>query len=286
MRIVEPLLGTRAELQVTADDAVAAASAESQIIDEVRRLESVFTVFDAASALNDYRRTGQTSVPELIEVVTLADEWHHRSGGAFDPRLHPLIELWDQGEAAGKPPSAAALAAAVSQRDTAGADFDNLNAIAKGWIAQAALTIVDTDGDAVVDGAWLSLGGDVVHRGSGTVTVGIEDPHRPYDNAVPLARIEISNEAVATSGGARRWWTIGGRRYPKVLDPRSGLPAEHVASATIVAPDAAVADVLATIATVAETDLTLDLAQAAGAVCLLVHPDRSRTVSSDRFEFG
>ena len=284
MQTVEPLLGTRAEVHVTADSKPAATRAENRVVQEVKRLERLFTVFDSSSALNELRRTGATSVRELVEVCELAAEWRQRSAGAFDPRIQLLMELWDQGEAAGAVPSPRALANALAARDQLGRPIDNLNAIAKGWIAQAALTLIDM-ATTEIHAAWLSLGGDVAHCGSGSIAVAVEDPHRPYDNVAPLASIEISNEAVATSGGARRWWTIGGRRYPKTLDPRTGQPVERVAAATIVAADAAIADVLATIATVTNTDETLKLCHAAGAQCLLIHPDRSRTCSSDRFVF-
>lgn len=285
MQTIEPLLGTRAEVHVTADTDAVATTAENRIIGEVARLEMLFTVFDPASALNELRRTGSTSVQELLEVGELAFEWQQRSSGAFNPRLQSLIDLWDQGESDGVPPSAKALAEAVAARDRNDFPFDNLNGIAKGWIAQAGLSAVEL-GVGGTHSAWLSLGGDIAHRGSGSLVVGVEDPHRPFDNVAPLATMRISNEAVATSGGARRWWTIDGHRYPKILDPRSGLPVDHVAAATVVAPDAAVADVLATIAIVMEVDQTMALAAAVGAECVLIHPDRSHTSSSDRFDFS
>lgn len=282
MHIVEPVLGTRAQVHATSSSATVARSAEDAVIEEARRLEQLFTVFEPTSALNALRRTGSTSVPELAEVVALAHYWHKESHGIFDPHTQALMDLWDRSETAGALPTDAAIAKVREIRAQAEPAIDNLNAIAKGWIAQAALRAAD-EFESDVDALWLSLGGDIVHTGSGTLPVAIEDPHRPYDNAAPLATIEISNEAIATSGGARRWWTINGRRYPKILDPRTGWPVQRVAGATVVAPDAAVADVLATIATVATSEETLALAAAAGAACLLVHPDGSRTCSSRRF---
>lgn len=285
MQTVEPLLGTRAEVDVSAASPAVALDAEHAVLREVDRLEKIFTTFDGSSELNEFRRTGSTRVSELIEVVELAAVWRERSKGAFDPGMQPLVDLWDGAERDDRLPSPEDLAAMVESRNHDTSGFDNLNAIAKGWIAQTALVGV-VSGQPHVDGGWLSLGGDIVHRGTGAMTVGIEDPYRAYDNVAPMASIEISNEAVATSGGARRWWHIDGRRYPKVLDPRTGLPVDRLASATVVAPDAATADVLATIATVADTETILQLVEEAEAECLLVHRDRSRSCSSTRFRFG
>lgn len=280
-RVVEPLLGTRAEVHCIAepDSSDVCDIIERAAIHEVRRLEAIFTVFEPSSALNQMRATGKTTVPELAAVVDLAALWIERSGGAFDPTVERLMQLWDQAEVRGVAPTTAAINAARAQRSS---PTNNLNAIAKGWIAQAAVEHVLAE-VAESTGLWLSLGGDVVHRGAGSVTVGIEDPHRPYDNVAPMATVVLENAAIATSGGSRRWWTIDGVRYPKVLDPRSGLPTEVLAGATVWAADAATADVLATIALIADVDQTLALVADAGAECLLVHHDRTHTCTSDRF---
>lgn len=281
--IVEPLLGTRAELVLVATDAVAATLAERAVVAEVRRLESIFSRFDKASALHAYRRTGATAVPELVEVVTLAKVWHRRSNGAFHPGAQPLIDLWDAAEATGVPPSTADLQRAVGalSAEPAAPTLD-LNAIAKGWIADAALSKL-VRAEPNVNAGWLNLGGDIVHRGDDSLMVGIEDPLRPYDNIAPLATIELSNEAIATSGGARRWWTIGGVRYPKVIDPRTGNPGRRVASATVVADDGATADALATVAVFLDVEETLRIADEVGADCFLIEQSGSITSSSDRF---
>lgn len=289
MRIVEPLLGTRAEISVDvladvdAERERVTAAFEQAVIAESRRLEALFTVFDRASALHAYRREGSTEVPELRTVIDLANTWQERTGGAFHPGVQPLVDIWDRAEAEGTVPADAGLAgtAAALQANDSGPTM-NLNAIAKGWITQRALAH-GFECEPGISGAWLSIGGDVVHRGVGSVVVGIEDPHRPYDNVAPLTTVELSNEALATSGGARRWWKIGDRRYPKVLDPRTGRPVDHIASATVIAPDGASADVLATTAIVLAVEETVALVEAVGGACYLIDRQGSVTVGGDRF---
>lgn len=283
VRIIEPLLGTRAEVAVTAASDDAEAAFEHAVVAEAARLEALFTVFDETSALHAYRRDGSTTVPELRTVLDLAATWRDRTAGAFHPSMQPLMDLWDEAEAAGAEPTDRRLAetAAAVQADTSGRAI-NLNAIAKGWITDRAL---DRAFELVpgAAGAWLSIGGDVVHRGVASVVVGIEDPHRPYDNVAPLATVEVANEALATSGGARRWWKVDGRRYPKVIDPRTGQPAGRVAGATIIAADGASADALATAAIVQTPAETLALVAELGAACFLVDCEGVITASGDRF---
>ena len=289
-RSVEPLLGTRGEVEVRVEPATDAARLqdarlqdarfEDAIVSEVERLEKIFTVFDPSSALCRFRATGSTDVPELLDVLALAEQWVERSGGAFAPHANSLITLWDAAEHNGALPTDADLAEAAA--GLGDARIDNLNAIAKGWIAERAVqTVLTSAGN--VESAWLSLGGDIVHRGREPMRVGIEDPARPYDNAAPLATVLVQGEALATSGSARRYWTIEGTRYAKVLDPRTGQPVDHVASATVIAPSAADADVLATVGLVMEAPEFFDLLPA-GSAALLVLRDGSVRQSSDRFE--
>ncbi len=286
MRVVEPVLGTRAELEVAAWDSVVARTVEDEIIDEIERLEPVFSVFDPDSALSHMRRSGTTRNPELRAVINLAMMWHQRTDGAFHPSLQEMVDVWANAERVGRIPADAVLSDIVNKIQAPNMEQLDLNALAKGWIVQTAVERALDRARAAgeeISSAWLSVGGDLVHRGEGALVVGVEDPNRPYDNVAPLATVEISNEAMATSGTARRWWTVGGTRFSKVLDPRTGGPVDHIASATVVAPDAATADVFATTALVLHPDESLALAEVEDAICLLVLKGGEVVVSSDRF---
>ncbi len=284
---VEPLLGTRGEANVTAPSTAVADAAELAVVSEAQRLEAIFTVFDESSALHDLRRNGTTDIPELEVVVDLAIEWNRRTHGAFHPSLQPLVDVWDSAEAQNLLPDIQLLKTTVDALTSPGPGQValsglNLNGIAKGWIADRSLAIAFAEQS--VTSAWLSLGGDLIHRGESPVLVGIENPNRPYDNVAPMATVEIANEALATSGGGRRWWTIEGARYPKVLDPRSGQPSDHIHSATVIAPSAAAADVLATACLVLSPDEALALTKSENADCFLVRSDGGVVASSARFK--
>ena len=284
-RIVEPLLGTRAELQVRASSAQAVEAIEEEILAEVARLESIFSVFDEHSELHRFRRTGLATSPELLTVLALAEEWQTSTDGALHSSMHPLFDLWEQAETLQVMPTGDSLRRVVEEMGSGWRAALNLNAIAKGWIAERAVMSAFDESDEVRE-IWLSLGGDLVHRGEGAVVVGIEDPHRPWDNVAPMATVEIAQESLATSGRARRWWSIGGQRYSQVLDPRTGRPVDHVASATVIAEDAATADALATVAVVLDVGETLRLVEASGGECFLVHSDGTTTSSSSRFQLS
>jgi len=73
--------------------------------------------------------------------------------------------------------------------------------------------------------------------------VGVRHPLRPGRR---LATVQLENRALGTSGSGTQFFIERGRRLGHILDPRSGLPAEGVLSATVIAPTAAEADSLST----------------------------------------
>lgn len=288
---VHGLLGTVVTVHVRAADPAAVDRALVAAFAEVDRLERVFTAFDDASDLNRWRR-GELDPPgpELAVVLDRSRAWRHRSSGAYDPAAGALGARWDRAAAADRVPTDDELAAARVAMARATPDPDDpppwdLNALAKGAVADAAVAAalaVHGVVDVVVD-----AGGDLSHRGPEPLVVGIEDPARPHDNAAPLVRVALGDGALATSGSARKGWSIAGRWYSHVLDPRSGRPVDHVASATVLAPDAATADVVATVCSVlAPTEGTafVDGLAEPGLACFVVEPDgtqhRSRAWSA------
>lgn len=146
-----------------------------------------------------------------------------------------------------------------------------LNALAKGHIADRAAQAAMSQGAEEV---LLNLGGEIRHIGPRPVRVGVADPLAGADNAPPLARLLVCNQGVATSGRSQRG--------AHLFDPRTARPVTQMAQATVVAPDAATADVLATAFCVLEPMLSLALAEVFGVGCLLVEAD-GRTHTNPRF---
>ena len=257
----QPVMGTHLHLQITAPTEAACRAAEAAALDEAVRLQALFTVFDADSPLCRWRRGDDDAVPrEVTSLLEVAAGWQVRTGGAFNVQTAVLTDRWLRSEVEGREPSAdelAALAGSIAEPPyevVAGVVHRrgdcravDLNAVAKGHVAD--LVARRLRSERGVARVVVNAGGDLVHRGAGSVVVGVDDPHGG-DGAPPLHRIEVADAAVATSGRARRWFEVGGVRRSRVLDPRTGLPADRIASATVVADDAAAAEVLATAATV------------------------------------
>lgn len=110
--------------------------------------------------------------------------------------------------------------------------------LVKGWAADAASWALTRAGATI---HCVNAAGDLRVRGQAAPGVpwrlGIADPARPGHL---VAVVESSDLAVATSGTSEQG--------EHVIDPRTGTPAHHLASVTIVGPDLTLADAFATAA--------------------------------------
>ena len=145
--------------------------------------------------------------------------------------------------------------------------------LVKGWAARQA---ADRMAGLGVRNVSVNAGGDVCVTGSATGvatdgwTVGVTDPQRPQ---TLLAAVTVSDAAVATSGGYERG--------SLAFDPFTRATVAPLLSATVVGPDLAVADALATAATAAGEQSIAWLDAAAGYEAMVVLPDGGiRTTSA------
>lgn len=294
-----PLLGTSVEVRVDAATGAQAERLDAVVVDEIARLERTFSVFDPTSELECWKR-GEVDAPttEFCEAMRAAYSWQVRSGGAFNTSAGTLTALWRRAVDRGRAPTDAELAAAVVSIAEPAYDIDRhgvprlvgdgagivLNAFVKGWIVdRAAALAARTDPTA---GVLVNAGGDLRHVGPGIVRVGIENPLRPYDNEPPVARVGLAGAGLATSGRARRGVRLDGRWYSHVIDPRTGRPVDHLASISVIAADAATADVVATIAGMHPPGAAVELASKYGVACLAIDPDGRATVNDRWRRFG
>lgn len=282
--VYQPLMGTSVEIRVGADDEPGARAAEAAVVAEIERLTTVFSVYDPTSELSRWRRGEVDDVSaDLTTGLALAEHWFHEGEGAFHPVCRTLRHRWQRAADEGVVPSGTellSLAAGLRDlpfrvRGPAGTAYRggagyverlgdctgvDLDAMVKGHIVDRA---VDR-GLAVpaVRSLVVNAGGDLRHAGGGAVTVRIEDPRRPYDNAEPLTRVTVADAAVATSGTAHRGFPVGSQWFGHVVDPATGRPVGHPASASVIAPDAATADAVATIALVRPPEQALGFVDA------------------------
>ncbi|MGO9445369.1 MAG: FAD:protein FMN transferase [Thiobacillaceae bacterium] len=246
-------------------------------------------------ALGDLNRAfaaGQEHVvePSLLPLLHQARQLAQASGGLYNPAIGQLVALWgfhSDELPVGAPPDAAAVeklvAAAPSMEDLVfngnrvssrnrSVQID-LGGHAKGVALDLALDQLAAQGfsNAVVNlGGNLAVSGD---RGGRPWRIGIRHPQ----GKGAIAAVEVSGRmAVVTSGTYERYRQYGDRRYPHIIDPRTGQPARHVVSATVLHPAASHADGPATAMVVAGIDAWPQVARRMGVDEVMVVDDLGR----------
>jgi thiamine biosynthesis lipoprotein ApbE len=266
-------------------------------------LRKILSTYDPESEISRFNAaTGTVKCsPELLDVLSFYDFWNVKSGGAYNGHLGDLIAAWKAAEKAGAPPDAATLirigralgqpgwkierASGTATRFPVGSIA--VDSLGKGYIISKAAAAVRAMAPPI-PGFLLNIGGDIFASGlpaSGAPwIVGVADPKRNADNAPPLTQVRLTDRAISTSAAYERGYTIAGRRFSHIFDPRTGLPAEGVASATVIAANSANANALATTLCVLRPEEGLALAkQIPGVECLIVSPD-GRQLRSPRID--
>ncbi|MDA0989557.1 MAG: FAD:protein FMN transferase [Verrucomicrobia bacterium] len=233
------------------------------------QLSAQMSTYDPTSEISAFNQsTGRTPFTVSANFAAVTDyalKVADHSGGAFDPTVMPLINLWGFGPN-GAPrhvPSHDAISscrAATGYRtikvlsditlmkllDTASLD---LNALAKGYAVDCTAAALQAAGCPNV---FVEIGGEIVAAGSSGQgepwRVSVEVPqHGAGIGEASFAILPLRNQAVATSGDYRNYFEDQGRVFSHILDPRTGYPITNgVASVTVVAKDCMTADALAT----------------------------------------
>jgi len=286
----ENVMGTSLELRVRADTREAADKAERRVLGEIDRLTAIFSGYDQGSEFSRWQTSKDAATkvsPELFEVLQACDRWGAWSNWAFDPRVEALTRLWSASAALDRLPTIDQLDAARALMNRPAWRLDlvlhtasrltacplSLNGIAKGYIVERASNLAMEPGQGI-HGLLLNVGGDLCVRGEIKGSVGIASPFADSESTEAFTYIEVKDRSVATSGNSQRGFRINDTWHSHIFDPRSGMPVDRVASATVIAERAVDADALAKVFNVLEPRQSLRLARTVpGVECLIVGRD-------------
>lgn len=285
-------MDTPVTIDVVAGDEPDACAAVERAFDRFRLVEACCSRFDPDSELRRLaaRAGGAVAVsPLLFEAVRFACRVARASGGAFDPTVGRAQEArgFDRDYRSGRA-APSGLGRDAERPDWRDVQLDarrrtvtlrrplllDLGAVAKGLAIDLAARELSAFPGCAVD-----AGGDVRVRGRNADgepwRVGIRHPRRP---GAICTLVRIEDGAVCTSGDYERPCPQGGGHH--LLDPREGRSPADVASCTVVAPDAMLADALSTAACVLGPRRGIRWLERQGVDGLILTPDLQRYETS------
>ncbi len=251
---------------IAAHDSVALTAEIETLLADVNRQMSTYDPASEISQFNESAPGEWVPVSDLFAITTAkALGFSAISGGAFDPTVGPVVDLWGFGPADGSEalPSEDAVEAARTQvgfeaimvrapeaaggaalKKTAPRRLD-LSAIAKGLGVDQMAALLEDRG---YRNFLVEIGGEVRVKGDKDGfgwQIAVEKPvvgERQVEQILALKNI-----SVATSGDYRNFREIDGEVYSHTVDPSTGRPVTHqLASVTVADEDCAMADGWAT----------------------------------------
>ena len=228
-------------------------------------IDTTLSGYNKGSQLSRYNSgTLETSNEMFKEMFSISKRLYDETGGALDMASGPLYDAWGFGFTRDSLPLPSEV---DSLRSVCGMDkLDmnmlplnpairpelNFNAIAQGYSCDKIAEYLHSLGikDMLVNIGEIYCEG--LNPSGKPWTIGID---MPVDGNMELGAKGLvgrwqgdgSGCGVVTSGNYRKFYVKDGRKYSHTIDPRTGYPVSHsLLSATIVAPNATLADAYAT----------------------------------------
>jgi thiamine biosynthesis lipoprotein len=256
-------LGTVCEIQYVCDDPALAARFESAAFDWVETFEARYSRFRPDSLLSRINASaGGDWTPvdaEMEQLLDFSSSLHFLTQGVLDITTGPVLSLWNYKASPPRIPDEAAIAAArrlvgihLLQRQpglvrlpSAGMSLD-FGGWGKEYAVDAVAALATSHG---ITRCLVDFGHDIRAVGAAPGKpgwhIGLEDPANP---AGPCrGSLAACDLGIASSGDYLRGFTIDGRRYGHIIDPRTGRPvANGCRQVTVVASTALQAGALST----------------------------------------
>lgn len=258
-------MGTQWRVSLAGVDPQRQAALQQAIQQQLDRDDHELSTWKQDSVLSRFNQyQGDQPQPvsaDMADIVVEALRIGHKTEGAMDITVGPLVNLWGFGPTK-QPvhtPSQAQIDAAKAQtglqhlhviqsvegqwlqKDLPALDVD-LSTMGEGYATDHLARLMEQQG---ITDYLVSVGGAVLTRGQNASNqpwrVAIQKP-TDRENAVE-ARVDLQGHGISTSGSYRNYYELDGKRISHVIDPATGRPIEHkLVSATVIATTALEAD--------------------------------------------
>jgi len=269
------VMGTFAHLKSIAKDEDTAKKCVEDAFAELKKVDELMSDYKSESQISRVNRDAFEKAVKVdestIHVLQKSVEFSRLSGGAFDITIAPLAEFWRSAAESNSVPTEQELADARSKVGyeklildanemtvrfaVAGMKLD-LGGIAKGYAIDRAVGAMQAGGAA---GGMVDVGGDIrcfglPPKGKKTWRIGLQNPAETDSDEETLAGaaeqvlmvLKLTDAAIATSGGYRRFFLIEGKKYSHIINPYTATSTDALSSVTIISKNALDADALAT----------------------------------------
>lgn len=277
-------LGAPSSIKLVAADEAKARAAIAAALNELERLEAVFSVYRADSVLSTLNRDGRVdnAPADFVALLAKSLELARVSGGVYDPTIQPVWQTYFRHFTASNPdadgPARRDIDAALALVDWRNVRIDGgtvafakpgmaltLNSGAQGFITDKVTDVLRGHG---FDRMLVDMGEPraLSTRPDGSAwRIGIANPADPNK---AVTEIDVVNKAISTSGGYGTLFDDAGR-FTHLIDSRTGTTAPALLGMSVVADTATQADGLSTALLMAASSDRQGILRAAGGLMAL-----------------
>ncbi len=299
----QPKMGSPLNITLYSNDSVKANQIATEAYRIADSLNVIYSDYLENSELNELSKKAGINTftkvsPALWEMLNLSIKAAQQSKGAYDITIGSIVKLWRKARKEKIFPEENNLKSALKAVGYQHIILDStthsvkllkvntqldVGGIGKGYVAQAVLNFCMSKG---VEKVLVDAGGKLamVTQVDKPWKIGITIPNS--EELIPRY-LMLQNQAVATSGNRYQFVEIGGKKYSHIVNPRTGLGLTHQRNVTVIGPDGATADWLATACSVLSVRKALKLIESMQDCALFmaeVQKGKLKIWQSKRFE--
>jgi thiamine biosynthesis lipoprotein len=260
-----PAMGTTFTIFVYAANQEQASEYFEIAFDEIERVEEALSDYRPTSELSRINRLAAnetvTTDPEVFKFLRTSMDFSQRSDGAFDITVGPLMRAWGFFRGKGHYPTPEELSNA---RKSTGWEHVQLNpqtrtihfdrqgmsldpgGIGKGYAVECVVNLLREAGVKI---ALIDAGSSTIYAmgappGENGWTIQVPSPG---DRAHSISTVVLRDTSLSTSGNYEKFFTLDGKIYCHIMDPRTGEPVQGTLQTTVITPNATDSDALSLI---------------------------------------
>lgn len=248
---------------------------QAEIEKSLADLNAELSTYDSTSLISAFNQSiavqfyVPTSARHFLTNLNKSAEVYRSSEGAFDPTVAPLVNYWGFGYTGSKPVTEVDSTKIKALLDLVGMSKLNWTTRADSVLIRKQVPGIKLDFNAIAPGYavdelgrvlaakriynyLIDIGGEVLAKGQNLQgkdwVLGITTPVEGAESTDIQTTVPLHDQALATSGNYRKYYSVKGEKYSHTINPKTGFPERSkLLSATVIAPDAMTADAYATV---------------------------------------
>lgn len=234
-----------------------------------------YDIYNAYDGVNNIKTINDNAgkqpvkvAPEIIDLLKLGKEAYEKTGGEVNIACGSVLRLWhDYREAGMENPDDAQLPTIEELKERAvHTDINQLiideeastvyladpemsldvGSIGKGYAVQKVADYARKHG---MEHLLISGGGNICVVGTKEEgedwRVGVQNPDLSSEEEY-VQKVSLKDMSIVTSGNYQRYYEVDGKRYCHIIDKDTMMPAEHMASVSVIMGDSGEADAMST----------------------------------------